>query len=225
VSWQSKIQNPKSKIQNQELPIVLFKLGGSLLTLPDLGDRVRAALQQRPHARGLLVVGGGAAAEVVREWDRRHHLGDALAHQLAIKAMSVTAFLAAAILEQARVAASLGEIHAAWEDGGLPVLLAESMLAALESPTDRLPPSWDVTSDSIAAWLAPRTGADELVLLKSADLPAGGIAAAVRSGMVDRCFPDLIEAVPKLSWVNLRSSDLRFVDCDRTTAACQPVDA
>ncbi len=206
-------------------PIVLFKLGGSLLTLPDLGYRVRAALQQRPHTRPLLVVGGGAAVDVVREWDRRHHLGDEPAHQLAIRAMSVTAFLAAAILEHARAVASLGEAHAVWKDGGLPVLLAEPILAALESPADRLPASWDVTSDSIAAWLAPRAGADELVLLKSADLPAGGIGAAVRSGMVDRYFPKLMAELPRLSWVNLRSSNPRFVDCERTDAAWSPVDA
>jgi aspartokinase-like uncharacterized kinase len=209
------IQNPKSKIQNQELPIVLFKLGGSLLTLPDLGRRVRTALQQRPRCRALMVVGGGAAAELVREWDRRHGLGDAVAHRLAIKAMSCTAFLAAAVIGGARLAASADEIRTAWGSGELPVLLAEPLLAALESAADRLPASWDVTSDSIAAWLAPHLDADELVLIKSTDLPPGGIDAAVASGAVDRYFPALWSGLSRLTWVNLRSPDLRFVDCER----------
>jgi aspartokinase-like uncharacterized kinase len=206
-------------------PIVLFKLGGSLLTLPDLGSRVRAALLQRPRCLPLFVVGGGAAAELVREWDRLHHLGDDVAHRLAIKAMSCTALLAATVIDGARIVSSADEMRTAWENGKLPVLLAESLLAALESPADRLLPSWDVTSDSIAAWLALRLGAVELVLLKSTDLPPGGIGAAVRSGAVDRYFPNLSCALTRLTWVNLRMSDSRFVECDLPSAERREVDA
>jgi aspartokinase-like uncharacterized kinase len=221
----ARAQNSKSEIENSRSAIVLFKLGGSLLTLPDLGRRARAALQQRPRCRPLMVVGGGAAAELVREWDRLHGLGDDVAHRLAIRAMNCTAFLAAAVIDGARTVSSIDEIATAWDSGELPVLLPEPLLAALESPADHLPPSWDVTSDSIAAWLALRLGAVELVLLKSTDLPTGGIGEAVRDCAVDRYFPTLAGAVARLTWVNLRASELRFMDCGRPGPVARGMDA
>jgi hypothetical protein len=97
------------------------------------------------------------------------------------------------------------------------------MLAVMEAESgDRLPASWDVTSDSIAAWLASRLNADELVLLKSIDLPPAGIAAAVRSGAVDRYLANLLGASTKLTWVNLRSPYPRFAHCE---CRCEAADA
>ena len=43
------------------------------------------------------------------------------------------------------------------------------MLLPAGLPLDGLPASWDVTSDSIAAWVAPQAGAGRLVLVKAVD--------------------------------------------------------
>jgi aspartokinase-like uncharacterized kinase len=54
-----------------------------------------------------------------------------------------------------------------------------------------VPPSWDATSDSLAAWLAHELGATKLLLVKSADLPSGAaltLADLSASGVVDRLF-------------------------------------
>ena len=49
-------------------------------------------------------------------------------------------------------------------------------------PLDALPASWQVTSDSIAAWVADQVGAGRLVLVKEVDgLFADGRPAASRS--------------------------------------------
>ena len=59
------------------------------------------------------------------------------------------------------------------EPGRIPVLAPRRFLDEVDARSpDPLPPSWDVTSDTIAARLAVRLGAAELVLLKSTPLAA-----------------------------------------------------
>ena len=78
------------------------------------------------------------------------------------------------------------------------------MLLPAALPLDALPASWEVTSDSIAAWVADQVGAGRLVLVKEVDglyasWPARGeplarlsVAelAALRPGGVDEHLPD-----------------------------------
>ena len=81
------------------------------------------------------------------------------------------------------------------------------MLLPAALPLDALPASWQVTSDSIAAWVAVQAGAGRLVLVKEVDglyaeWPARGepIArltvaelASLRPGGVDEYLPTLLE--------------------------------
>ena len=67
-----------------------------------------------------------------------------------------------------------------------------------------LPATWDVSSDSIAARLAALSGAQELVLLKSAFPSSSRPAELVRLGFVDRVFPKALEGVARARIVNLR---------------------
>src|SRR5262245_62868008 len=114
-------------------PLTVVKVGGSLFDLPDLGPRLRRWLGQLPAGEVLLVPGGGATADVVRAFDRVHHLGEEAAHWLALRAMSVNA----ALLE------SLAP--------GVPVLDALAFARDDEGRPGRLPHCWAVTSDSVAA--------------------------------------------------------------------------
>ena len=82
-------------------------------------------------------------------------------------------------------------------------------------PLDALPASWEVTSDSIAAWVAGQVGADRLVLVKEVDgvfaeWPARGeplarltVAelAALRPGAVDAYLPTALERASFETWV------------------------
>ena len=77
------------------------------------------------------------------------------------------------------------------------------------APSERLPHTWDVTSDSLAAWVTIRWPADRLILLKSTDLPEGQSLEPDRvaeQGFLDSHFPKLASAVPAIEWVNLRSA-------------------
>ena len=56
-------------------------------------------------------------------------------------------------------------------------------------------PSWDVTSDSLAAWLVGHIGAERLILAKSCAVPVGiahDARALSAAGIVDAAFPDFV---------------------------------
>ncbi|MBL8850149.1 MAG: hypothetical protein JNG89_10720 [Planctomycetaceae bacterium] len=121
--------------------MVILKLGGSLLTLPDLAARITAVLAQRSDCRCALVVGGGAAADLVREWDRTQQLGDEAAHQLALCAMRFTAEFVAALLPDARLVGDRASLASAWDCGQLPLLAADAWLSRAEQYSSLSPAS------------------------------------------------------------------------------------
>ena len=88
----------------------------------------------------------------------------------------------------------------------MPILAPRRLLAAIDrAGLDPLPATWDVTSDSIAAWIALYLKADSLILLKSATLPAdSGLATAAALGRVDPMLPRIARALPSVAYLNLR---------------------
>jgi aspartokinase-like uncharacterized kinase len=140
----------------------VIKVGGSLgrgACLPELGAR----LVELGRGHGLLVVpGGGAFADVVREHDARFGLRPSTAHRMAVLAMDQYGLLLADLAPGCALVRTLGEAHACLAGGGVAVLLPSEPLRH----ADALPHSWSVTSDSIAAWLTGQVGARLLVLLK-----------------------------------------------------------
>ncbi|QDT29263.1 amino acid kinase family protein [Gimesia panareensis] len=190
------------------MPIAVVKVGGSLFDLPDLGDRLTGLLAQLNGSRPLLISGGGRAADIVREWDRIHRLGETAAHWLAIQSLALNDRLLCELLPETRLVSSIESAQAVWSQNQIPVLSAYEYLT--QSPSAgiaELPASWDVTSDSIAAWITLTWPADELILLKSVDLPeASSVQELSASGFVDPYLPELADALPGLRWCNLRSS-------------------
>jgi 5-(aminomethyl)-3-furanmethanol phosphate kinase len=153
----------------------------------------------------LLVVPGGAGfADAVRDADRRFALPAGTSHRMAVLGMEQFGWLLSELIPgaerspEARPAA-----------GRTTVLLPAAL------PLGALPASWHVTSDSIAAWVAGRVGADRLVLVKEVDglfaqWPARGeplahltVAelAALRPGGIDEHLPAVLERAPFETWV------------------------
>jgi aspartokinase-like uncharacterized kinase len=176
--------------------MAVVKVGGSLYDLPDLAPRLRRWLAGLAGPV-LLVPGGGATADVVRDLDRRHGLGEDKAHWLALRSLTVNAHFLAALLPATRVVEDLQTCPEAWRAGLTPVLDAHAFAGADEGRPGRLPHAWAATSDSLAARVAAVGGARRLVLLKSVTVPAGmGWAEAGRLGLVDALFADLLRAGP-----------------------------
>ncbi|MBE0528693.1 MAG: hypothetical protein IH629_05780 [Thermoleophilia bacterium] len=123
-----------------------------------------ARLAPAGRDRGLVLVpGGGASADVVRDLDARFGLQPSSAHWMAVLAMDQYGLLLADLTPGAEVVRSIDEARERLDGGsGVVVLLPSEPLRT----ADPLPHSWSVTSDSIAAWLTGQLHSRLLVLLK-----------------------------------------------------------
>jgi aspartokinase-like uncharacterized kinase len=149
---------------------IVIKVGGGLLSHAGALDATLCAIANVARERRVLVVpGGGPFADAVRDVDARIGIGDTAAHWMAVLAMDQYGHLVVSRLEGSVLVRTAGEIAAALADGRVPVLAPSQWLQA----TDPLPHSWDVTSDSIAAWVADAVGGAQLVLVKPPG--AGGL--------------------------------------------------
>lgn len=142
---------------------VVVKLGGGLLAHPAHFEGVLATLVEKAASTRLLIVpGGGPFADTVRRVDRELSLSDDAAHWMAVLAMDQYAHLVVSRLRGGALVNGHQEIARALDGGQVPVLAPSRWLREV----DPLPHSWDVTSDSIAAWVAGMVRASHLVLVK-----------------------------------------------------------
>ena len=193
--------------------LTVIKIGGGLAR--EAGDgalrTLCGAIGEAATRHGLLVVpGGGAFADAVREHDSRFGLQAGTSHRMAILAMEQFGWLLSDL-----IAGSVPCADPATDTRGrVKILLPAALLAS-----DPLPTSWEVTSDSIAAWVAARAGAERLVLVKPveglyrdwpphgepiarlsvgelAELRAAGLAAAV-----DEHLPEVLRMAGVEAWL------------------------
>jgi 5-(aminomethyl)-3-furanmethanol phosphate kinase len=159
----------------------VVKLGGSLHDAPGLRHWLER-LATVPGPARIVVPGGGPFADAVRALQPALGVGELAAHRMAILAMQQFGLVLQALEPRLGLAETDGQLRAATAAVWLPWRLAG------RSP--ELDASWDVTSDSIACWLATRLGASDLVLVKSAEIARGGGDAALLSepALVDPAF-------------------------------------
>ena len=205
--------------------VEVVKVGGSLLDLPGLGEGIFEVVRGTGADVVLAVVGGGAAADHVRTFDRVHRLGELAGHWHAVGAMRLNTMMLKDVLVAlggTRVVGSVDEVRplgntpaTAGEQGGGPMLCLVDPVAWLKHDDGRghrTPKRWEFTSDSIAAHVAGQVGAGRLTLLKSRSVePPCDIAGAASQGVVDGCFEAAAEGVPRVDMVNLREPSLRRV--------------
>lgn len=142
----------------------VIKVGGALLRDPGALRTTVSAIDAAARERSLLIVpGGGPFADAVRVVDRAHALPATTAHWLAILGMEQFGVMLASRFAHAVMVHRRGEVARAHTRDTLPVLAPYRWLRE----ADPLPHSWDVTSDSIAAWVAAQVGAHRLILIKA----------------------------------------------------------
>ena len=143
----------------------VLKVGGSLSRGESLMSLCQAIGELGARYRLLVVPGGGEYADLARAHYRTYKLGETTAHRMAILAMDQYGCLLGDLLPGSSLVTDLPTAREQASRGGVPVLLP----AALFNQVDPLPHSWQVTSDSIAAWVAGTLGAPRLILLKDVD--------------------------------------------------------
>ena len=169
----------------RSMPVTVVKLGGSQIGSAALGPWLVTLAACR--GRVVLVPGGGLFADAVRKAQAKMGYGDAVAHHMALLAMEQYGRALASLSPQFRVAAFIPAIKNALRDRRVPVWAPTAMVLR----RSEIPASWDVSSDSLAAWLAGRIGAERLLLVKHGGPFEGRVRAAELSAsdIVDRAFP------------------------------------
>lgn len=167
----------------------VVKLGGSLLGSSEL-PRWLDMLVKISDGKVIIVPGGSVFADAVREAQQRTDVNDAIAHHLALLAMDQFGLLLTGINPNLVTASSELELaERGWQHRAIVWLPSKMVLA-----DDTVAKNWQVTSDSLSAWLAHKVGAERLLLVKS-KLPKFNenntsvtLTALMQDGTIDTAF-------------------------------------
>ncbi|MFG1411583.1 aspartate kinase [Xanthobacter sp. VTT E-85241] len=164
----------------------VVKLGGSLERCGDIRS-LAGRLAERPGV--VIVPGGGRFADAVRTAQDPLGLSDRACHAMAILAMEQMAHALADCAPALVPCRALDDFETA--SGRAALWFPATLLLGAADITE----SWDVTSDSLACWLATRLAAPSLTLVKAAGAPVrthvrgDSLADWSARGVVDRAFP------------------------------------
>lgn len=147
--------------------VYVVKVGGSLLAYPKDLKKLCGRMVSLAEEFPLMVVpGGGMFADAVRTVYRRLKISDDLAHKMAVRAMDQYGLVLGSLMIGRSIFVANAHEAIGFASNGLVAILQVSQ--ALDED-DSLPRSWDVTSDSIAAYIAIMVKAEALILAKSVD--------------------------------------------------------
>jgi 5-(aminomethyl)-3-furanmethanol phosphate kinase len=165
--------------------VIVIKLGGSLAHSKALINCLNK-IQQRYQGRAVIIVpGGGAFADQVRLAQQQWRFDEVIAHHMAILAMQQMALMFKGLVPHWSIASSLSELQ---QDSHSNKTLIWSPNSA-ELDQSGVPATWDISSDSLAAWLAKQVSATELILVKSAVIdPLASLEQLAALQIIDQGF-------------------------------------
>ncbi len=144
----------------------VIKVGGSLSEDPATLKVLGKAISEIAKTHQIVVVpGGGKFADTVRDLDAKFSLPATVSHRMAILAMDQYGLLLTHVIPDSQICSSLKDAFTVSGTGAVPVFLPATLL--LEG--DPFTPSWEVTSDSIAAYIASQLDAPKVVCATDVD--------------------------------------------------------
>lgn len=181
--------------------MLIIKLGGSLLGSSELLHWL-SLVAKYGDGKVVIVPGGGLFANAVREAQQISNTSDEVAHHLALLAMDQFGLLLAGLNSDLVTASSELEIaERGWQHRGIIWLPSEMVLT---DPS--IPQNWEVTSDSLSAWLANKLGAEQLILVKSKSLigyqkeATSGLQTLMDDELIDHQFVNFSSNKDFQSW-------------------------
>ena len=133
----------------------VIKLGGSLTKDKKILANLCGEIEKLNEKFNLLVVpGGGEFSDLVRIYDKKFNLPPGISHRMAVLAMEQVGFLISGFFNNNK-------------NNKVKIFIPSKFL--FELPESELEHSWDVTSDSISAYIAGKLNAEKLILLKDVD--------------------------------------------------------
>jgi aspartokinase-like uncharacterized kinase len=198
-------------------PKIVLKIGGSLLDSATLHHWLKI-VAQFGDGQVIIVPGGALFADAVRQAQQKTNINDAVAHRLALLAMDQYGLLMQGLVPELATASSELEIaECGWQHRGI-IWLPSKMVLADES----IAQNWQVTSDSLSAWLANQLKAEHLMIVKSKSLVAYenkekvSVHQLMADGLLDESFGQY--CLPKIyqTWL-VNKADYRLFEHGITT--------
>ena len=170
----------------------VIKLGGSLYASKYLTKWLRTINNCDSHNL-IIVPGGGPFADQVRAADEKFSLKSKNAHNMAVLAMQQYAYLLQSLCPDLVLADSPNDISAHWKNSEQVIWEPYPMIRDL----CRLQKSWEVTSDSLAAWLAVYLSADRLSYIKSDEMVLQQVEMQLlmQNGCVDAGLQEILDNI------------------------------
>jgi len=168
----------------------IVKLGGSFAFSTHLRDWIAAIAGCAGSV--VLVPGGGPFADAVRAAQMQMGFDACAAHRMGLLAMEQYGCAIKSLHDKLSLAETPDSIRCGLADNQVPVWLASRMVLDAAD----IPQSWDVTSDSLAVWLACKIGAERLLLVKHVEPARGTLRAAdlAARDIVDKAFANFLAA-------------------------------
>jgi dihydroneopterin aldolase len=210
----------KGNVDSMRSRLAIVKLGGSHASGPHIKDWLTAIAAQAGSI--VIVPGGGPFADAVRTAQTSMGYDDRAAHSMALMAMAQFGCALRNLNPALSLAASRSAILRALKEREVPVWSPAQMARAAA-----LPETWDLTSDSLAAWLTGALGAGRLLLIKHGHFDTETVDAhdLAARGVVDPLFPRYLKESGARAWLAGPTDSARLAEGLRRPIFPEIVDA
>jgi aspartokinase-like uncharacterized kinase len=190
--------------------MIIIKLGGSLTNSGALINCLNALEKNYQDQTMVIVPGGGAFADQVRLAQQHWQFDDHTAHAMAILAMQQMALMFKGLKPGFAIARTVAAIQDSLNQQQTVIWSPD--IAELDDAG--ILAGWDITSDSLAAWLAHRLSATELILVKSAAIDSAlSLQQLAERQIIDKAFCNFaahaafnIHIVNAQNWTDIKKS-------------------
>lgn len=144
----------------------VIKVGGSLSKKPSALRALGVTLNLLAKSHHIAIVpGGGRFADTVRKLDKIFDIPATLSHRMAILAMDQYGLLLSTVISDSDLYNSIQKVEKSAKTGRAAIILPSKLLLK----ADPFEPSWNVTSDSIAAYIAVKLHSTKAIFVTDVD--------------------------------------------------------